>query len=84
MSIYIGKRGLGEEKLTSLVIQVNPDKGKKKRLKEKRLVERMNTFGVLRNVSHCDNASLGIKQQGIQLPHPLRALSLFLDMKEWG
>lgn len=30
LSIYIGRRGLGEEKLTSLVIQVNPDKGGKK------------------------------------------------------
>lgn len=45
LSIYIGRRGLGEEKLTSLVIEVNPNKGGKK------TIERMNTFGVLRNIS---------------------------------
>lgn len=33
LSIYIGRKGLVEEKLTSLVIQVNPGKGGEKRLR---------------------------------------------------
>lgn len=46
LSIYIDRRWLGEENLTSLVIQVNPDKGG-----GGKTMERMNTFGVLRNIS---------------------------------
>lgn len=78
LSIYIGRKGLVEEKLTSLVIQVNPGKGGGKNTEE-----RMNTFGVLRNISHCDYGSLETKQQVVQLSLPLRAMSLFLD-KECG
>lgn len=35
-------------------------------------------------LSRCDNSSSGTTRQGFSLSFPLRALSLFLDMKECG